>query len=227
MENHLFVAIGHFYSPIPDPAEAAERFRALPPPEAIRAVPGIEIDGASMLRLWGELTQYMLNCKFPIEPQTTHRYYFKNDFYSFGDAFVLNSMIHHLRPRRLVEIGSGFSSAVVLDTRDQCGSPNELTFIEPNPERLLSLMRESDSAQCSIVVDKIQHVDLQVFRSFGTNDVLFVDSSHVVKTGNDLQHVMFEVPPASCAWNGHPLSRCILALRISTRMGGKRAPRME
>jgi hypothetical protein len=198
LEPKLFVPPGHFYSPIPDVIEATERLRTIQgssPP----AVGGICIDPVAMQRLWGILLAGMADCDFPETRQEHRRYYFENDFYSYGDALVFRSMVKHLRPIRLVEVGSGFSSAVALDTREACGFPREMTFIEPYQERLQQLLRGEDAREVRILERKVQQVDRTLFTSLQANDIMFIDSSHVVKTGSDLHHILFEIVPALSA----------------------------
>jgi hypothetical protein len=194
LEVKLFVPPGHFYSPVPDPAEADKQLRrqgGAPPV----AVTGIAMDIAAMHRLWEVLSHDMIDCSYTDNKSDVWRFYYDNDMYSYGDALVFRSMLRHFAPRRLIEIGSGFSSAVALDTRDASGVAPEMIFIEPHPERLRSLLREGDEARTQILVSKVQDVDPSVFDALQANDILFVDSSHVVKTGSDLHHILFEVIP--------------------------------
>jgi hypothetical protein len=194
LNTKLFVSPGHFYSPVPDAAEAADRLRRLegPPPSTVG---GIAIDEVAMRHLWEILVRGMTDCDFTEQKRDDRRYYYDNEFYSYGDALVFRSMLKNFVPRRLIEIGSGFSSAVALDTRDACGAPREMTFIEPHPERLRALLREGDAAGTRLLVSRVQEVDPDLFAGLQAGDFLFVDSSHVVKTGSDLHHILFEVVP--------------------------------
>lgn len=191
----LFQPPGHFYSPISDPAEMQQHFtrlEAAPP----RSVPGIRIDDGAILALWDRLVREMADCSFPEHAGETHRYHFYNDTYSYGDALVYRSMLKHFRPRRLIEIGSGYSSAVALDTRDEIGAPPSITFVEPYPDMLNRILRDSDRATVRMLVDKVQNVSLDVFAELHDGDVLFVDSSHVMKTGSDVQFIMQQIVPS-------------------------------
>ena len=116
--------------------------------------------------------------------------------FCLGDAFVLACMVRHLRPRRYVEVGSGFSSAVVLDTLDRTpGLATACIFIEPDTERLESLLRPADQARTTIIRSDVQHVPLDVFRGLGHDDILFLDTTHVSKTGSDVNHELFNILP--------------------------------
>jgi predicted O-methyltransferase YrrM len=124
------------------------------------------------------------------------RYYFDNDFYSYTDGIILYSMLRHFKPRKIIEVGSGFSSALMLDTKDYFKMDTELTFIEPYPERLISLLRDTDESKCHVLVENVQDIDPAVFKALNRNDILFIDSSHVLKTGSDLHFLMFDILPA-------------------------------
>src|SRR5262249_55925603 len=65
----------------------------------------------------------------------------------------------------------------------------------PYPELLLKLIRDSDRDQIKIIGHQVQCVDLQIFRELEAGDILFIDSSHVSKTGSDVNHLMFKVLP--------------------------------
>src|SRR5262249_51820098 len=110
---------------------------------------------------------------------------------------TLYGMIRHLKPQRIVEVGSGFSSAVMLDTSDRFfGGTISCTFIEPHPERLSSLLREGDREKHRVLARPVQDVDLEPFPELAANDILFVDSSHVAKVHSDVNRIFFEILPA-------------------------------
>jgi hypothetical protein len=92
-------------------------------------------------------------------------------------------------------VGSGFSSALLLDTVDGWLPGTELTFVDPYPALLESLLRPDDEARVTIHRTAVQDLDMAVFAALGPGDVLFVDSTHVVKAGSDVNHLIFEVIP--------------------------------
>jgi len=131
----------------------------------------------------------------PDAPDARWRYAARNDFFVFADAFALASLIASEKPRRIVEVGSGFSSAVMLDARDHFALPIELTFIEPYPQRLESLLRPADRATSRLLVQPVQQVPTAVFTALEAGDFLFIDSSHVAKVGSDLADLILRVLP--------------------------------
>jgi predicted O-methyltransferase YrrM len=119
-------------------------------------------------------------------------------YYRDSDAIFLFSMMRLQKPSKIIEIGSGFSSALMLDTNDLFfkDRPISFTFIEPNPyDRLHKMISATDRAQCTILEKKIQDVDINIFRELKDGDFLFIDSSHVSKSGSDLNHILFNILP--------------------------------
>lgn len=175
---------GHFYSPLPD-MEYVDRNRARLFDRQVTAVPGIDIRVGEQLALLRDLSAFSAELPFTAEKADGLRYYFENPFFTYGDGVVLYSILRHYRPGRVIEVGSGFSSALILDTNDLFLSGSaQLTFIEPHPERLFSVMNAGDRARHEVIVAPVQDVPLAVFESCQANDILFIDSSHVAKAGS-------------------------------------------
>lgn len=187
-------AAGHYYSPIPDKAEVLRQIevkRGEAP-----SIPEIEMNREGQAAFLSEFAAYHDEIPFPEGQTEGFRYFFRNDWFSYADAVFLHCLLRKHQPGRIIEVGSGFSSAVMLDTIDRFFShPPELTFIEPYPERLKSLLRNGDPERVTILEKKVQEVPVEVFRALGAGDLLFIDSSHVIKCGGDLQFLMFEVLP--------------------------------
>ena len=191
----LFVPPGHFYSPICDPEDVKRAFdRSLSQPRP-QVLPGLAIDRAAMAALWDELTPHFHALDFPEEPTPRRRYAYNNGFYGVGDGAMLSALICKLRPARIVEIGSGWSSACMLDTLDALPDlACEATFIEPYPERLMERLAGAPT-QHRIIAEPIQSVDPALFDSLVANDIVFIDSTHVLRTGGDVVFELFEILP--------------------------------
>jgi predicted O-methyltransferase YrrM len=162
-----------------------------------RTLPGIELNEAAQLRLFDMLCQFYPDQPFPAQRTAGHRYWFENPAYSYSDAILLYCMMRHLRPRRIVEVGSGYSSAAMLDTDELFfNAAIDFTFIEPQPALLRSLLKEGDAGRITLLEMQVQNVELAPFKKLEANDILFVDSSHVSKVGSDVNHIFFNVLPA-------------------------------
>jgi Methyltransferase domain len=129
-------------------------------------------------------------------PKGPHfRYYFDNPAYSWGDGSILHAMLRCHRPKRLIEIGSGWSSACTLDTVDHyLDGACHLTFIEPYPQLLRNILGEAMD-RVRILEIPVQHVPPAVFEALDAGDILFVDSTHIVRTGSDVCFELFEILP--------------------------------
>lgn len=108
---------------------------------------------------------------------------------------MLYAILRHQRPRRVIEIGSGWSSACTLDTVEQYLQGNcELTFIDPHPELLFGLIGGA-ATQIRILKSPVQKVPLSIFNELRAGDILFIDSTHVLRTGGDVCFELFEILP--------------------------------
>ncbi|MCS3744337.1 class I SAM-dependent methyltransferase [Rhizobium sp. BK661] len=193
--NRLFVPPGHFYSPIVDKFEATtyfDRERGAPVPDAIA---GVTVDRSALLDLWNKLVPLMHDNPFPAEKSEDFRYYFGNPNFSYGDGSVWHAMLRYLKPKRVIEIGSGYSSANLIDTIERYFDHDvELTFVEPFPELLRNLIGDAPG-RARILPNPVQDCDLGVFRALEAGDILFIDSTHVLRTGSDVCFELFEILP--------------------------------
>ena len=186
---------GHFSSPIPNIRDILSKEEALFD-QSVREIPGVDLREQQQINLLQALSEYYVELPFTPNSIGPRRYYYENDFFSYGDAIILFAMLRHFRPRRVIEIGSGFSSAVMLDTKELfLGDSMNLTFVEPNPDRLLGLLKDDREDECHLIQKRIQDIDLSVVESLEENDFLFVDSSHVLKVGSDVGYIVFHVLP--------------------------------
>ena len=186
---------GHFSSPVPSYRDIRSRKEKLfTTPRELND--GVFINEAGQLDVLSSLYQYATEFDFPANPERDKRYYYNNPMFGPSDAFVLYGFLRQFNPQRYVEIGSGHSSSMVLDYKDIHGtSLPALTFIEPYPDRLNRLLNESDRQNTTIIVSNVQDVELEPFKQLEANDILFVDSSHLLRIDSDLSAIMFTILP--------------------------------
>lgn len=187
---------GHFYSVLVSVDEAKEHASQIWKEPLVDNIPGIDLQTQKQIDLLKSFVAYYADLPFKNEKQEGTRYYFTNDYYCHTDGIVLYSMMRHFKPKRIIEIGSGFSSAAMLDTNEMFfNNQIHLTFIEPYPDRLYSLISENDKAATTIIEKNIQSISLEQFQALEAGDILFVDSTHVVKTGSDVNYILFQILP--------------------------------
>lgn len=190
-----FVPAGHFYSAIPNLAEALKRYKP-PSFEELVEVPGIKMNLAEQKTLLSLLEPTYSELPFRDYATESMRYGYLNDTYSYGDAVFLNLMLRRLRPRQIIEVGSGHSSACTLDTVEEFFDWEcSITFIEPYADLLHSLLRPSDFLKHQILTEPVQDIPISTFEQLNDRDILFIDSTHVSKFGSDVNFLMFEVIP--------------------------------
>jgi predicted O-methyltransferase YrrM len=190
-----FAPPGHYYCPIPSPRDVA-RWAAPKFAEGPESLVGLDLNVAgqlAMIRALGPLTR---DLGFADTHTRATRYYWDNDGFAPGDATALAAMIRHFRPRRIIEAGAGYSTAVMLDVSERyVTSPPTIECIDPEPERLQSLLRPGDEGRLTIHQTLVQNLPLSFFTRLEPNDILFIDSSHVLKLGSDVAFFLLDVLP--------------------------------
>jgi len=194
-KNSMFYP-GHYYSVIPEKSELIAMQEQIWQETEKSTINDINLNTGEQLELLEQIATVYAQLDFPRHHSNEHRYYYENPMYSYTDAIFLSSMLIIKKPKRVIEIGSGYSSAVILDTKDLFLEHNvQLTFIEPYPERLNSLLSQTDKAQVTLITEKLQDVNFALFHNLECDDILFIDSSHVLKTGSDLYFLLFQIIP--------------------------------
>jgi Methyltransferase domain len=172
-------------------AEPATRERLWPtePPDR----PGIEWRGEQQLELVAELGRQpaMLIPEAPTGDPLEH--YAPNPSYGYYDSWAMGAMLRHLRPARMIEAGSGWSTLLAARVnREYLRGTMELTCFDPFP---LDFIREGGAAVARLVERPIERTPLAEFEALAAGDVLFIDSTHSVKTGGDVVFLFGEVIP--------------------------------
>jgi predicted O-methyltransferase YrrM len=196
--NRRFLNIppGHFYSPLPDAAELERDVGRIYPPQPCPPL-GVDLNADGQLRFVVQTAGAVSRIDWPARPHSDWRYRTDNTYFPIADAVPLAAILDAHRPARVVEIGSGFSTACALDLADRL-LPGRVQFtcVEPYPDRLRSLLRAADHDRVQLHPHRVQDLSSEVFAALDANDVLFIDSSHVSKVGSDVNHLLFDVLPA-------------------------------
>jgi hypothetical protein len=181
---------GHFYSPVVDRGNLFKRNEQI---WRKRELVGIDMNEMMQEKFMKSLKSVM---PFPDQKRQVFRFYFDNKTYGYADSLVLFSMMLYARPKRIIEVGCGFSSALMIDTSMRFFDDKIwFTLIEPHPEISLSkLLRTEDWLY--VIQNIVQKVDKEIFSTLQEDDILFIDCSHVSKTGSDVNYLLTEVLPS-------------------------------
>lgn len=186
---------GHFYSPVVDTNDIVAREAELWPaaPETL----GIDWNRAEHERVLTEFfPRHLGKYDYPEvlkDLPDLVQFYTRNSQFSWLDARALFVLLNEWKPRRMVEVGSGYSTLLSADVNRRClGGAMEFTCIEPYPRPFLT----SGKLQgVTLLQQRVERVGRAPFEKLAAGDVLFVDSSHVAKTGSDVNFLVFDVLP--------------------------------
>ncbi len=179
---------GHFYSAIPDPQDAARV--AARPGDPRPELPGIELDLDEMVATAARWLD-----RPPVQPLEEPRWQGGNGYFDELDALALEGFLVDRDPTRVVEVGCGWSTARMLDTFERWPHLRAgVVAVDPYPDRLLDLQRPGDEQRVDLRRERAQDVDRDLF-VVDADQILFIDSSHVVKAGSDVNLLLLEVVP--------------------------------
>jgi len=172
----------HFYAPIPDTEALPERLWSQP-----SELVGIDMNQSVQLDLlrnhFPKFRDEYENLPAELAAQTPFR---------DTDALVAYCMVRHFEPRRIIEVGSGFSSLVLTQAAAK-NKNSTLICIDPFPSEVFR--KNSVPALQSLIEAEVQDLELEFFSQLKSGDILFIDSSHVVKIGGDVNYLFLEVLP--------------------------------
>lgn len=185
----------HFYLPIPDDTDPLDNFWA-----SQSAMVGIDPNEPLAFEVMEDICPRYLpefRAMFPIEgPLEKPGFYLINGGYMAVDAHVLYCLIRHFKPKRIVEIGNGNSTLLSIAASDrnlaETGTRPHLTSIDPYP---WPLFNGGYPGLDSLIVKRVQDVPVTFFEELESGDILFIDSSHVIKSGNDVHYEFLEILP--------------------------------
>lgn len=180
--------LGHACSPMGSPEGLLARADALWPDA--RPTPGIAFDVDAHRTFVRRLADTRDAYDYPDRAETG--YYSENPFFGWLDSRVLMAMMMTVRPARIVEVGSGFSSLLMADVNTRrLGGAVDIACIDPQPRT--EILGTSGIAR--VINTEAQRVPAEFYLSLRANDFLFIDSSHVCKTDSDVAFLVLEILP--------------------------------
>jgi hypothetical protein len=183
----------HYYSPVPDIPDL--RARGI----WARRVPmtGIDMREQDQLKLLRDLGRaFGAECGWPHSRTADETaFYTDNTSFSYGCAAATHAILRRFRPRRVIEVGSGFSSRVIAAAvrmnEEETGQRAAYTVVDPHPDPVLRRL----TGIGEVVRHRVELREVDWFRELEAGDVLFVDSGHTVRTGSDVNFLILEVLP--------------------------------
>ena len=191
----IHITRNDFYSPIPDTRLLKGKLWA-----KRSSLPGVEVNEQGQLELLREFVEKFKAEYEQFPRQATgipHQYYIFNENFESVDGEILYCMIRRFKPRRIFEIGSGnstiLSAEAILKNQAEDGSRCELIAIDPYPSNLL---KAGFPGLTELVQSPVEEISLSEFKKLNANDILFIDSSHVLRIGGDVQYEYLEILPS-------------------------------
>jgi len=189
----IHIVRNHFYEPVPDTRNLHDGLW-----NADSDLVGLDMNVESQIALTKEVFPvYIGECNFSAQREAQpHEFYLGNGLFESVDAEVLHCFVRHFKPKKILEIGSGYSTlisakaATINAEKDGCGT--QVIAIEPYPH---SVIAHGFPGLTKLVTKRVEQVGMDLFRGLDKDDILFIDSSHVVKIGNDVLYEYLEVLP--------------------------------
>ena len=134
---------------------------------------------------------------FKFIPTNYYDYYKSQSSYNHLEAQILYCFVRDLKPKKIIEIGSGYSTmltAQALRKNKSESKENECNFIaiEPYPN---DAIKRGFEGLTKVIAMKVEDVSFSEFETLQENDILFIDSSHTVRAGGDVVHEILEILP--------------------------------
>ncbi len=181
----------HFYSSIPDVhhLKTTSYWK-----------PALSMAGIAGADLQGQLAFLEACCTEPLRARVEKGDIFahacaENGEEGFGvtEAAVLFCFITSKRPKRVVQVGAGVSTAVILLAAQEAGFSIDVVCIDPYPSRYL--VEAATAGKIRLIAEMAQTVSLDALTAVGEGDLFFVDSTHTIQPGGEVNRIIFEVLP--------------------------------
>lgn len=184
----VFPIIDHYYEPLINQKHL--RY----PTSKHRNLPSIDINTSEQLQLLDTFTYQNELQSISFKSDSIIKYGYDNTYFGPGDAEFLYSIIRLRKPKKIVEIGSGYSTlmaieAIAKNKSEDVGYTCEHICIEPYENNWL------EQCNVKIVRELVENVDVNIFTSLEENDIFFIDSTHMIRPQGDVLYEYFEIMP--------------------------------
>jgi len=181
----VFPIVKHYYEPQFDFSTYKQEYRNL---QGIDFNLSVQTELLESFHFQDELLEK------PIESVSKPTYYYNNGSFSSGDAECYYSLIRKFKPKRIIEIGSGYSTliaheAIIENNKENQSVQTQLTCIEPYEMPWLSQI------DVNLIREKVEDIGTEFFKQLETGDILFIDSSHMIRPQGDVIYEVLEILP--------------------------------
>ena len=188
------ITLNNFYSPIPDISTLNNEIW-----QRKSELLGINLNEENQIKLLKYfLLEYKNECdKIPLKKTSiSYEFFLKNGSFQFVDACILYCMIRHYKPKKIFEIGSGNSTYLcakgLLHNQMETGYLGKLIAIDPYPN---NVVKKGFPGFYKLYTSKLEDIDLSFFNHLEENDILLIDSTHVLKIGGDVKYLYLDLIP--------------------------------
>jgi hypothetical protein len=179
----------HYYEPLFDTAGLR---RSL---DEDRTLPALDLNISEQLDTLNMFSYNDELLALPMNRKSSQGFYYDNGAFGPGDAEFLYNMIRHVKPRRIIEIGSGHSTrmarcAIAANRAEDADYSCRHVCVEPYEAKWL------DSVDVELIRTPVEQIDLTFFDALMKDDILFIDSSHMIRPQGDVLFEYLEILPA-------------------------------
>jgi hypothetical protein len=187
-----FVNSGHFYSIIPD---INDKYNSIG-----SKFLNLDFNEKNHIKILDEINNYLINFdeifgynENSNQRQQNFQYSLINDSFGWMDARLLYYFIQKNKPKKIIEIGSGNSTLLIYNINKMFNLNIEITCVDPYPTDYVKNLH--NSGEINLINDKLENINLNLFKNLEENDILFIDSSHVVKLDSDVLYYFTNIFP--------------------------------
>jgi predicted O-methyltransferase YrrM len=159
-----------------------------------RNLPGVEFNLNKQLKKLSSLTYANELIKLNLEKKSpNYEFKIRNKFFEHGDAEIYYQLIRYLKPKKILEVGCGHSTLIALEAIKKNQEANnaycEITCVEPYENNWL------EKLNIKILRKRIEEIKEDYYLNLKSGDILFIDSSHIIRPQGDILKIYLEILP--------------------------------
>ena len=200
-----FVDPGHFYSVIPNITNNYNNTNS--------KFLDLDFNDSNHTCILNELSNYLQdfdtsfgpinnNANTILQRKNSLQYSLMNGSFEWMDARILYYFLQKNKPKKIIEIGSGNSTLLMHNTKKKFNLDVEIICIEPYPEESTDITSDHNwlkilakKGEITLIEEKLENVNIELFKELGENDILFIDSTHVAKLDSDVMYYFTKIFP--------------------------------